>query len=53
MYPAQARSQNFDQEGPSLAREQGTHYQKPKTPGVWPTIFLDPFEFIFIFLFSL
>ena len=35
----QARSQGFVQEGANLARAQGTPYQTPKTPQIWPTIF--------------
>ena len=35
----QARGQDFVQEGANLARAQGSPYQKPKTPRIWPTIF--------------
>ena len=46
----QARSpQDLVQEGANLAQAQGTPYQKPKTPRIWPTIFWGPGQF---FLFS-
>ena len=32
-------SQGLVQEGVNLGRAQGTHYQKSKTPRIWPTIF--------------
>ena len=35
----QARSQDFVQEGANLPWAQGTPYQNPKTPRIWPTIF--------------
>ena len=45
-------SQDFVQEGVNLARAQGTPYQKPKTPRIWPTVFwVGPnSQFIFVFL---
>ena len=47
----QERSQDFVQEGANLARAQGTPYQKPKTPRIWPTIFgSGPIYFLFSFL---
>ena len=47
----QARSQDFVQEGANLARAQGTPYQKPKTPRIWPTIFWGGANSFFIFFY--
>ena len=42
-------SKDFGQEGANLGRAQGNLYQKPKTPPIWPTIFYECCNFIFVF----